>query len=366
MKQILWSIEKATRDILAGSVMPSKSGVKLYTPDGLSNYAALWTRDLAYMAEYAGDLIPSEDLCAAIEYAMDGAAKNGWIPDRVDVNGNVFYTAGFGAFPARPNLDTGTFLMIAADTYLSTLPAQEAQRQFARWKETLCRGIDCLPVDERGLIRNDAQPAHSPYGFTDCVRKTGLLSMETVILWRALKALTKWMGAEGNRYLIWQRSIEAHFREVFWDDRGMLRAATGLCNQIDVWASCYALAVDFPLSGEEKQAIAHWLIAHYDGIVQSGQVRHLPAGEQWESMLEDYEPGTYQNGAFWATASGWLAEALWPYDAQLAEKTLRDVLAYYEQYGVFECVNGDYRKLDTYVVSATNVYGICKKRGVGV
>ena len=362
----MWSIEETTRKILNGSVILSKTGVKMYTPDGVSSYAALWTRDLSYMVEYAGNLMPAEDIRAAIDYLLDGAAKNGWIPDRVDANGNVFYTAGDCYFPARPNLDTGAFLIIAADIYLKKLPEADARAQFALWKDGLCRGIDCLPVDEFGLVLNDAEPAHSPYGFTDCICKTGSLAMESLILWRSLKVLTGWLGAEGGRYAVWMHSIEEHFCERFWDECGMLLASTGLCRQIDVWASCYAPAIDFPLSEDRKKAIAGWLIGHYDGIVEHGQIRHLPAGEYWERTFIDVEPETYQNGAFWATATGWFVEAIIGHDRALAEKTLRDVLKYFEEQGIYECVNGDYHKLDTYVVSATNVYAVCQKYGIGV
>lgn len=362
----MWNIRDATRKILEGSVIRTRRGMKMYTPDGLANYAALWTRDFAYMVEYAGDLLPQEDVRLCLEYLMDGAAKNGWIPDRVDANGNIFYTAGGSYFPGLPNLDTGTYLVIAADCYLNSLHEAEAKAQFALWKNALCASVDCLPVDDHGLIFNGTTPPHSPYGFTDCIQKTGALSMETILLWRALKILSERLGPDGGRYRAWIGSIEAHFGETFWDERGLLRAATGVCNQLDVWASCHAVSAGFPLGEEKKQAIARWLIDNYDGVVQRGQVRHLPAGEYWEATFEDVPPGTYQNGAFWATPTGWFADAIAEADRPLAEKTLRDVLDDFEHNGVFECVNGDYRKLDTYVVSATNVYGACKKYGVGV
>lgn len=360
----MWNIEEATRKILAGSIIMAKNGVKMYTPDGLGNYAALWTRDFAYMVEYAGNLMPGEDVRRCIEYLMDGAAKNGWIPDRVDANGNAFYTAGDSRFPGLPNLDTGTYLVIAADCYLNTLPEEAAQAQFALWKKALCESIDCLPINDFGLILNDTEPAHSPYGFTDCIRKTGVLAFESILLWRAVKILGKRMGREGGRYRMWQRSIEEHFTETFWDERGMLLAATGVCRQLDVWASCQAISAGFPLDEDKKQAIARWLIDHYDGIVQRGQLRHLPAGEHWEETFNGTEPETYQNGAFWATPVGWFIDAIIDTDCPLAEKTLRDVLKDFEENGIFECVNGDYRKLDTYVVSATNVYGACKKYSI--
>lgn len=362
----MWKIEEVTRKILEGSIIPAKNGTRMYTPDGLGNYAALWTRDFAYMVEYAGNLLPMEDVRACLEHLMAGAAKNGWIPDRVDANGNVFYTAGGSEFPGLPNLDTGTYLVIAADCYLNNLEESAAKAQFAQWKDTLMKGVDCMPVNEDGLILNDTTPAHSPYGFTDCIQKTGLLAMESLLLWRAADILAKWLGAEGGRYRMWKKCIEEHFCETFWDERGMLLAGTGVCRQIDVWASCFAVSAGFPLGEEKKRAIAKWLIDHYDGIVQRGQIRHLPEGEFWEKTFIEVEPGTYQNGAFWATPTGWFADAIAEENRALAEKTLKDVLKDFEENGVFECVNGDYRKLDTYVVSATNVYGACKKYGVGM
>ena len=361
----MWNIEQATRKILEGSIIVAKNGVRMYTPDGLANYAALWTRDFAYMVEYAGDMIPPEDVRECLEYLMDGAAKDGWIPDRVDANGNAFYTAGDSTFPALPNLDTGTYLVIAADCYMNMLPEAEAKAWFRRWKKVLCAGVDCLPINDDGMILNETTPAHSPYGFTDCIRKTGALCMETILLWRALKILSKWLGPEGGRYRVWLRSIEEHFCETFWDERGMLLAATGVCRQLDVWASCHAVSAGFPLGEEKARAIGRWLVANAGGIVQRGQIRHLPAGEHWEEIFRDAPPETYQNGAFWATPVGWFVDAVVGVDRALAESVLRDVLKDFEENGVFECVNGGYRKLDTYVVSATNVYGACKKYGIG-
>lgn len=66
----------------------------MYTPDGLGNYRALWTRDFTYMVENAGDLIPKKDIENGIEYLLAGAADDGWIPDRVGPSGKACYTAG--------------------------------------------------------------------------------------------------------------------------------------------------------------------------------------------------------------------------------------------------------------------------------
>ena len=99
----------------------------------------------------------------------------------------------------------------------------------------------------------------------------------------------------------------------------------------------------------------------YDGIVESGQIRHLPKGEAWQQTFVPVAPGEYQNGACWATAIHWFCDAIGWKDPALAARTVRDAICYFEKYGVFECVNGNYRKLDTFVASAVNTYAAAKK-----
>ena len=138
-------------------------------------------------------------------------------------------------------------------------------------------------------------------------------------------------------------------------------SATGKCHQIDIWASCYMISINFPVGDEQRSKVAQWLIFHYDGIVENGQIRHLPTGEYWESLYIDIERNTYQNGAFWAVATRWFFYAIKEYDMELVTKTVLEVLEYFKTHGVFECVCGEYKKLETYVVSATNVYNTVKK-----
>ena len=365
----MFSIKETTKRLIDGCIIQSYNGVNMYTPDGKANYAALWTRDFAYMVEYVGELMDNVDIKRAIEYLINGADENGWIPDRVEKSGIAKYTAGNGEFNALPNLDNGCFLVIAADVFLSRLSDKEAIELFSVWRDSLINGINCIPTDSDGFVVNESTPLHSPYGFTDTVAKSGRLSMETLLLWRAKKALVRWLdkiGEDTEKYKSSIKSIENKFSSTFISESGMLISATGQCRQIDIWASCYAVSIGFPLSEAEKGGIAKWLVENYKDITEAGQIRHLPKGEYWEKTFVPVSGGTYQNGAFWATPTGWFVDAIAGYNRDLALKTLYDVLRYFEEYGIYECVNGEYRNLDTYVVSATNVYDACKRYGVGV
>ena len=363
----MFDMKAATERLLNGCIIRSKNGVNLYTPDGQGNYPALWTRDFAYMVENASDLLPNDDIKVAIEYLLNAADQNGWIPDRVLADGEARYTAGGGDFPALANLDNGCFLVLAADAFLKLLGEDEAVGLFLSWKDALVRGVTCLPTNDAGMMLNDTEPLHSPYGFTDTIAKGGALCFETLLLWNAETVLIRWLskvGEDTDDFCNRVRDIETHFTATFMDESGMLLAATRQCRQIDVWASCFAISIGFPLTKTERDGIVAWLIAHYCDVVQNGQVRHLPKGEYWEKTFIPVEEGTYQNGAFWATATGWFADAVREYDEELALRTIRDALRFFETDGIFECVNDTYRKLDTYVVSAVNVYGACRRFGI--
>ena len=362
----MFAIEKETEKLIKGCIIEAYDGTNMYTPDGVASYAAFWTRDFSYMVEDGKEFIPLSDIQKGIQYLINGANADGWIPDRVEKDGYPKYTAG-GGLPASPNLDNGCFLCFLADEYLRLVDEKTAKETFFKWQEALQKGIDCLPIAENGLIINCATPPHSPYGFTDTVSKTGYLAFESLLLWRAQKTMCFWLkkfGLPFARYEENYKRIEENFSATFIQPNGTLRAATGLCAQTDIWASCYAISIEFPLKKEEKEAISRWLIDGYDTIVEGGQIKHLPKGEYWEKTFLLVEEETYQNGAYWAVPIKWFYDAVCVLDKRLAKKTVEDALAYFEKYGVFECVNGEWRKLQSYVASATSVYGACKKAGI--
>lgn len=356
------SIRAITKKLLLGGRIPAYDGTTLYTPDGEGFYAALWVRDFAYTLQSAGEMIPPADMKRAIEYVIRGARPaDGWIPDRIEPDGTSRYTAGDESFPASPNLDTGPYLVLCADVYLRTPEDAQAKQQFLAWQAALERGLACLPVDENHLIANFADPPHSGYGFVDCIRKTGLLAMESLLYWESLGVLANWAercGQDAAAHREKMARIEKAFPAAFLSADGLILASTVDCRQIDVWANCYAVSVGFPIP---HAPISDWLIRNYDSVVEAGQIRHLPKGESWQRTFVPVAPGEYQNGACWATATHWFCDAIGGKNPALARKTVRDAIAYFEKYGVFECVNGNYRKLDTFVASAVNVYAAAKR-----
>jgi hypothetical protein len=361
-------LQAVTRELLIGSQVTADDGTILYTPDGKGNYRALWTRDFAYMVENAGALIPIEHIEAGIRYLIRGIRADGAAPDRVRPDGVAVYIAGPENAPmGRPNLDNAQFLAILIDECLRRVPTNRAQSLFDEWSAPLDRALDYVPRTETGLVWNDPADPHSPYGFTDTVGKTGELFFESLLYWTACQRMESWHRDYGHR----ERALELARRAArivealprLWDnDRGAFLAASQDCRQLDVWGNAYAVYLDFPMA-HRRNRVLDFLTSHHDQFVWRGQVRHLPSGEYWQRLLIPIEPDRYQNGAYWATASGWMMYALAQTQPELARRMWHQLLTDFQANGVCECIHGEYRQLHSYVVSATNPLAGARRLG---
>jgi hypothetical protein len=145
--------------------------------------------------------------------------------------------------------------------------------------------------------------------------------------------------------------VSAKIREVFWDPQvGLLRAATSKCREHDIWGSAFAVYLRVA-SQQQAMTIARYFKAHYGAIVQKGQIRHLPGGVYWEqARRRDH----YQNGAFWATPTGWFVYTLDLVDRELADQTVIDLVNDFRQRGCLEWCFGETAQLPNYLASGTN------------
>ena len=352
-------LENATKNLLDGCIMKGQDGTLLYTPDGKANYAALWTRDFAYMVENAGYLMPKENIENCIRYLIKGIRADGAAPDRVQVDGKPVYVAGPPDNPiGEPNIDNAQFLVFSVNSYLETIPKDKQKILYKDWSPYLKKCMDYIPRGKDGLVWNDPVKPHSPYGFTDTVGKTGELFMESLLYWRACGMIAKWDGRSGDITGRDDFSKRAGLIEknigILWDEKtGMYFAASQDCHQTDIWGNAYAIYINFPLGGK-KSSIIDYLVKNFDNYTRNGQVRHLPKGEYWNLQLANFAKEQYQNGAYWATPSGWVISAISEKNPELAKKMFLDLIADFREGGICECVNEGYRNLESYVNSGTN------------
>ncbi|NOY42732.1 MAG: hypothetical protein GXP26_12970 [Planctomycetes bacterium] len=359
---IAW-IRKATETQLRGSRIKGAGGLWMHTPDGVGNYAALWVRDFEYMVEYAGDLLDPKEIKASILYLLGGQRDDGCIPDRVNKAGVAVYAPGGenNQF-ADHALDNNMFM---AKMVCSYVDLTDDVKFFRQVEPALRKALDHTQRADNGLVYNSPDDLLCQYGFTDCIGKTGHLLFCSVLYFDACQQMERWCRksncGEPEEYQQRAALIRKNLSLLWNNKEGMFWAADQDCKQIDIWGSALAAEVGCTT---EKQAdrIADYLIKHYDGIVEHGQIRHLPAEETWQRFMPagGVAPGQYQNGAFWGTPIAWVAPTIARRDLDLAVKMVSNAIADYRKRGITECINGDYHNVPEYVVSATNVYGLVR------
>ncbi len=364
-------LTELSKKLIHGCEKTAFDGTVLYTPDGVGNYDALWVRDFGYMAEYCGDLLGPAAIESCLDFILTGQREDGWLPDRIEATGEAVYAAGAKGFPiGKANLDNTPFFVFAAYSYWRLCqPAfrEHALTKLTAWIPAMIRGLDCLPISEEGLVYNDPQASHSPYGFTDTVCKTGQLYMESLLYWRACRQLESLLEAcsfskqERETFRKKAQQVETAIYNLYSDLSGIFYAADGLCRQPDIWGMAYMLSIGFPLAPAVQSQVEQWLVAHSEEYLYRGQVCHLPGGEAWEKLLIPVEPGEYQNGAYWATASGWVWQVLRKNAPEKAASLITDLLNDFREGEACECINQGYRKLPKFVVSATNIRGALKE-----
>ncbi|NOX54278.1 MAG: hypothetical protein GXP27_07510 [Planctomycetes bacterium] len=357
-------MRQATREQLKGCRIRGVGGVWLYTPDGVGNYRALWTRDFAYMVMYAGDLIAPSDVKACIRYLLRGQRDDGCMPDRVTAAGKAVYSPGGEQHPLADHaLDNGAFMALLVCAYTRRHGDWDLFRDV---EPALRRGLDHTRRAANGLVYNPPESPQCPYGFTDTVAKTGHLLFCSVLYYDACRrmadACRQARCGDPDQYDRRAERIRKSLSVLWNDQAGMFWAADRDCKQIDIWGSALAVQVGCA-SREQADRIAKYLVRHYDQIIERGQVRHLPAGQTWQRLLTPIRPGTYQNGAYWATPIAWVAPTIAGRDLSLAVRMVRDVIADFRRRGIAECINGPRQRVLNYVASATNVYFLTKRKG---
>ncbi len=360
-KETVFDLGKMVRRLVEGCRTIAYDNTVLYTPDGVASYDALWLRDFSYMAEYAPDTVPQEDLLGCIRYARKHKREDGWLPDRTYADGVTCYAAGMLVAPVgKANLDNTPFWVFMIHSLYLRMEKTAFAPLFTEWEQDIKTGLSIIPRAEDGLVYNDPADPHSPYGFTDTVGKTGKLLYESLLLWRACRMAAQMCescGSDAAWYQEQAKSIEQSLCKLYDAQSGLFFAADKECKQLDVWGNAYLLYIGFPVEETVKAQILDWLCGHYEDYTYMGQIRHLPKGEYWERTLIEVLPEEYQNGAYWGTATGWVMYCLYQKDPSLAQRMLSDVLECFETEGSFECVNEGYRKLNSFVVTAANVYG---------
>lgn len=314
-------------------------------PSGDEKYGSFWVRDCAMMAE---SKLLSNDLLKKYIKIIASNGQNGKetiylenglsippyaIADHINYDGKPVYfpgtgesgsNQGTGVYGSYPPLCDNYYYIIMTEAYIE----QSGDRQILNEKcgemsigESLEYAFIGYNIDsDSDLCTSDSEKHTVDWGFVDTVKKSGKLLMSSILRYNAAKILQTMFYDNLQKcefYKSKAEKIKKNILSEFYDDKtGWFYSATGIGKQYDVWATAYAVFSGIITKNKTLKAL-------YDAYknktaVVDGYVRHILTNNDfssktaWECSVTEYN--TYQNGAYWATPTGWYAYSLYMYN----------------------------------------------------
>jgi hypothetical protein len=351
---VTW-LEDESHRMIRASKRTMSDGTAAFPPQVGIGYEAFWLRDYAYTLEGSIDSYSDKELIEACKVFVRSIRADGAGVDCVAFDGRPIYKPGFGTMGANPVADGSQFTVaVAWHTYRKTKDS-ELLREII---DALVKTMNAVPRNPKtDLVHiKDSEYDRCPYGFTDTVRMQGDVLFCSLLYVEAGRRLSDLLNAVGRKdeAAHWKREAETvakSIRQVFWDPQaGLFRAATVRCREHHIWGSAFAVYLGVA-DENQSRAIARYFRDHYSQIVQKGQIRHLPGHVYWEKCRAAHD--TYQNGAYWATPTGWFVYTLDLVDPKLADQTVIDLVTDFQKNGACEWIFGEKHTLPNYLASAS-------------
>lgn len=389
------------------NISPSYPGRIILITPGKDTYRAFWIRDFSMAAD--SGFISQDELRYHLRLVskcqvgpVDRLLKNGlrlpaWsIPDHINYDLTpVFYP---GTYSSSDDQGNGTFGQLPPiDDHFEFVHMANALLKLSKSSAFLNDVIDDIKIIDR-LCNAFESPTYEAstqlsettekeravgFGFCDAEVHTGKLLFASLLRYRAAKELAAMFNALRihDRALVYKQiaaKIKASLAPVFAGEpklKGWLKASTGIGGQADVWGTVYALYLGV-LDGEAKKAAeAAVLRGVKEGtIVYEGAVRHVPtdmdfkATTAWERSWAGL--GTYQNGAYWHTPTGWLIKVLEKIDKAQAKAVFNEYVKHLREQDFrkggdapWECFgkDGKARQNPIYMASVALPYSVLKR-----
>lgn len=351
---VAW-LEAEARRIIRASKRDMSDGTAAFPPQVGVGYEAFWLRDYEYTLEGSIKAYSDKELIDACRLFVRSLRVDGAGVDCVKFDETPIYQPGYGKLGMNPVADGSQFTVaVAWHTYKKTQDAALLKEIL----DPLVKTMNAIPRNANtGLVHIAAKKSwdRCPYGFTDTVRKQGDILFCSLLAVQAGRQLSDLMNDAGRKSDAdkWKQDSEriaSSIRKVFWDPQvGLFRAATVRCREHDIWGSAFAVYLGVANVVQSK-AVAEYFKTHYAQIVQHGQIRHLPGGTYWE---QGCKRDSYQNGAYWATPTGWFVYTLDLVDPALADQTIIDMVCHFKKYGACEWIFNDKRVRPNYLASAS-------------
>ena len=336
-------------------VRPGERELKSINPSGAKTYNGIWVDDF-YASIRAGNLFTLEELTRLAQFLTDSVVGLRHFPDMVQYDGMPWF--GFGG----DKMHTGIHMSMAQLACWTRIIDLFEKRGVAlprkkAWLGVFRRSLADLEFS-CGLLYSNPNIPHITFGFHDTIAVTGFELMSSVYTFHALTLACDLFSslASAEEVEDWRekaQGIRDNLYRLYDFDRGIFFAGSHDGRQADIYGSGLAAG----LCGRSvREAVAQFFIRHREDLFWKGMTRGCENGEGWQLMLLDgYEKGEYQNGAYWPCGTAYVLPVLYEFDPDFAIQLLEELTVSLPKYHFAECVsaNDHSEKCPDYMMSVS-------------
>lgn len=320
-------------------------GTSAYPPQAGINYNAFWCRDYAMIIDGIKEKFNNNDLKEMANIFVKYQRNDGAFLDKIGYDYTPYYMPGFGSVGTNPVQDGTQYTTdIIYNTYLKTKDKKIILNSITQ----LVKGMNFVqkdPDDNILVYTNDSTYPNkidrAPFGFTDLIYKTGRLLISSILYYKSCLQLSEMYKIidKNNESSTWNTNatnVKNKINEKLWNDNDGLYYATDIKNkQSDIVGSCMAVYYGVA-DGLKKNKICLYMLNNYNDLVKWGSIRYLKKNEYWQ--FTSVAQGSYQNGAYWPTFTGYYAYCLNELSKDKCDQLIREMVEYFIREGIYEYI----------------------------
>jgi hypothetical protein len=332
------TLDKYLVDVIAKSRLDYGNGLKIWAN---GNYPALWPDDFLYPLMVHPSLMTPTDMTQLAALLAASMVDMNALPDRVQSDGLPVMQPGGLRGPHAHQMPL--HLPAAWVRLLDYLQAMGATiERKSDWARVVCRAIELLPFS-CGLAYVDPQRPAVGFGFHDTTAITGFELISSLVLHRGLQRAVKLFDGVAERAVLkrWTRladGIKSNLHRLYDPEQGAFLAGSVDCRQVNVWANGLAYGL---VDDRIQKKIADWYFQHREQIFKFGYTRQMAEPNGWQRLLVDCPVGTYVNGGFWSTGTGYVLPVLARHYPELAVELTQQMVENLPRHNFAESMGED-------------------------
>jgi hypothetical protein len=331
-----WLVECAVK-----SRIDYAGGLRLHSPCISATYRGIWPDDFLWPLLVDESLADTATLERTLHFITESVVGLPRVPDRIEADGMPVMQPGALGAPHAEHMPLHLPAAWARLLDAFRLRGIEIPRK-AEWADLIARSFEQVPFS-CGLAYVDPQRPGAGFGFHDPCAITGFELMSSLVLHRGLqRAAALFEDVTGKeksgRWAAQADAIKGNLHRLWSEEDGAYLAGSKDCRQVNVWAN--GLAYWLSDAGKKKRIVA-WYERHRSRIFLAGCTRQIAEDAGWQRPLVAVPLGTYTNGGFWSTGTGFVLPAIADQDPAFAVELAEQLVTNMDHTGFAEWISAD-------------------------